>query len=1059
MKNNQFQKLSFPEVRIVEASAGSGKTYALARRYIQLLINPYLDLDEIALKNILAITFTNKAAREMKERILDFLKKISLDAYDCPEEKKDMLEYLGVNEKEATAKARGILEKLIQNFNYFQVQTIDSFINIILSGCALDLKLSANFRIKETHLEYLKYSFDECIDKVKEDRKTAKIFDNFLKQYLYIENRNSWFAKNDVIDIIAALFSNVFVYGGGFTKFDISTAEILKQKKKTFALIAALLKKCPPEGLHKKFIESLEKFIGQDEENFDLGKLGKYFEKDSLPVTKGHKLNADIIKLWKSIRNNLIQIANKEAMSLFNCYIDIFELVYDEFRNFSRKDDVLFLGELNQQAKALFNTVNLSVPELYYRLASRLKHYLIDEFQDTSKLQWDNLFFMIEEALSKQGSLFYVGDKKQAIYRFRGGEVNLFDNLRDKFSEFKPVTVNLNKNWRSQKEIVFFNNHIFSAVNLSRFIETQQPKEENSPKYFSPEDINEIIKVFKDSEQEYIHDKDKGYVYSELIECKDADVRDDLIKQKLIVRISDLKNRFPLKDIAVLCRSNKEIELVTGWLIEERIDVESERTLNIKNNHLVKELISFLHFLNSPIDNLNFAAFIMGEIFSKASNIKTQEIRGFLFELRDEGKSNKSFYLYREFQKQYPQAWNEYISEFHKNVGLIPLYELVVSIIEKLGVFRNFPDHQGFLMRFLELIKEEEEDHAGVLDFLNFLDEIQETRLYVNFSNENAIKLLTIHKAKGLGFRVVILPFLEMDVMNMGSRARKIRTSYVVYEPANSDSKLGLLRLDSKYIRFSNHLKNIYHKEYLRSFIDELNTLYVSFTRARDELYLFIPHGMPRTNNIAKTLIPDEFMERGEKFKPQNIDTENISGLMPIPTSNYKQWIEFLKEEFVDKEQIKNKTLIEQGNFMHAILTHIHNLQGRDVKEILTSAVESARQQWPYFKDYEKSKKLVEKLLKSKTVKQFFYIDEHTDNIYQEKELVNEFGHTKRIDRLIVKKDRVIIIDFKSASDLREEFKEQITEYMDLISQIYPSKKVEGYCILLESQKVEKVDA
>ncbi|MBI4845225.1 MAG: UvrD-helicase domain-containing protein, partial [Candidatus Omnitrophica bacterium] len=485
MKNPQSYRISFPEVYIVEASAGSGKTYELARRYIQLLINPSEHAGEIALKNILAITFTNKAAREMKERILELLKKIALNGFVSEQEKNDIFESLGVSEALACLKSREILQIMMRSFNYFQVQTIDSFINIILSGCALDLKLSANFRIKDAYRDYLKYGFDECVDGVKNNKNILKIFEGFLKQYIYVENKNSWFAKKDILDIIEALFYDLTVYAGGFKKSEVTFSEILKQKSLTYGLIAMFFKKCPKDGLHKKFLQSLERFLAENEENFDLKELGTYFEKDELALTKGAlKPAGAILKLWQQIRENLVQIAEKEAMSLFNCYIDIFELVYAEFKKFSIKDDVLFLSELNQQAKILFDSDNINVPELYYRLALRLKHYLIDEFQDTSKLQWHNLSLLINEALSGKGSLFYVGDKKQAIYRFRGGEVRLFDDLKRVYSGFDPKIVTLHKNFRSQKQIVEFNNHIFSKENLTRFINAQQPDSQKSERYF-----------------------------------------------------------------------------------------------------------------------------------------------------------------------------------------------------------------------------------------------------------------------------------------------------------------------------------------------------------------------------------------------------------------------------------------------------------------------------------------------------------------------------------------------------------------------------------------------
>ncbi len=189
------RNFQFPQVCVVEASAGSGKTFELAKRYLQLLINPGLKIQEIPLRNILAITFSNKATIEMKQRILDFLKKIALDQFSSQEEKQEIFSGLGVEELLARKKAFLILDELFRNYNFFQVQTIDSFINAILSACAFRLDLSANFRIKTDALDYLAYGLDILIDRAATDKKVAKAFADFLKQYLSLENKTGWFPK------------------------------------------------------------------------------------------------------------------------------------------------------------------------------------------------------------------------------------------------------------------------------------------------------------------------------------------------------------------------------------------------------------------------------------------------------------------------------------------------------------------------------------------------------------------------------------------------------------------------------------------------------------------------------------------------------------------------------------------------------------------------------------------------------------------------------------------------------------------------------------------------
>ena len=421
----------FPEVCIKEASAGSGKTYALAKRYIQLLINLSLELQEIPLRSILAITFTNKAAIEMKKRILEFLKKIALDKFSSKEEKNDILSSFIGKEETVREKSHMVMDYLIRNYNFFQVQTIDSFINALLLGCAFKIQLSSNFRIKKDYEDYLSYSLDILIDKAHYSAEVLGIFQEFLEHYLYVEGRTSWFPKRDILSLIKSLFSYSNIFGGRFRKYGIESKEVVSKKREVLSSMKEIRDNLP-QGTNKRFISSLESFLRNNEETFNIDSLPKYFSRERFPVNKGGDVPEKVEKLWKEIRSNLKEVCELEAFSLFNPYIDIFDLVLKEFQVLTRKEDILFLEELNRQARALFEEESMTVAELYYRLATRFKHYLIDEFQDTSTLQWKNLIPMVEEALSTDGSLFYVGDKKQAIYRFRGGEVSLFDKVKEK---------------------------------------------------------------------------------------------------------------------------------------------------------------------------------------------------------------------------------------------------------------------------------------------------------------------------------------------------------------------------------------------------------------------------------------------------------------------------------------------------------------------------------------------------------------------------------------------------------------------------------------------------
>ena len=1030
------------QIFIVEASAGSGKTYALARQYIQILLKDPRKISEIPLRNILAITFTNKAAFEMKERILEFLKKTALGKLTLAEQK-DILGPLIQEKDSVRQKAHNAMDHLMRNYNFFQVQTIDSFINALLSGCAFKIDLSAKFKIMRNYEDYLNYSLDELIDKAPHDKKVFKVFDKFLTQYLFIEDKTSWFPKKDILGLIHSLFTLVNMYGGEFTKIKTGENSLFILKKQILGDLRALNVGLP-EGTDKRFVSSLGKFIDENTQGFDIDGLSNYFHRDNFPVNKGHMVPAKVQRLWENIRRDVRELCELEAFSLFHCYIDIYQLIMDDFKRLSSQDDVLFLEELNRKARSLFDEGGLTVAELYYRLASRFKYYLIDEFQDTSILQWKNLSLMIEEALSTGGSLFYVGDKKQAIYRFRGGEVSLFEEIQKQFETFSIHHKTLLKNFRSQKEIVRFNNEVFSEENLRRFMTAMSHDKSNV--LLSPEDIKDVLDVFKDSPQEHREEFTGGFVHIELIDGEDKEQRMSVTKEKILTTIYELKKLFDFKDIAILTRDNQEVADVTGWLLGNGISVESDRTLNVRENPLIKEIICLLRFLNSPVDNLSFASFIVGDIFTRAAGLTSAAMHDFLFRMREKTKTQKDVHYYKEFRKEHADIWREYFEGFFKSVGFYPFYELVISIFSRFQITERFMPHQGFLMRFLELIKtKEEEEFNDIGGFLEYFKAAEEADLYVHATQSDSVHVLTIHKSKGLEYPVVIVPFLGMDV-----QVGKSQGSYIV---SAQEEELKLLRLKQSYCHFSPTLENIYRQEYKMAFIDELNNVYVSLTRAKDELYVFIPDKVKRSANLARTLIPETKTRRGEK---KTLSEMRPSGpVLPIAPLSHQDWIAALKDEFLSEDEIRNRTALRQGEIVHFMLSLIGNTADEDVETLIQKSVEVAQRRFLDCEDLPKFTDIVKKILTAKSLSQFFNVK--AVKVFTEKEIVDSRGQTKRVDRLIEMEQEIRIVDYKSSQEDAAKHREQVGEYMKLVKAIYPRKAVKGFLIYLDEMKAQEV--
>lgn len=1011
--------MKFTGVKIVEASAGSGKTYALSRAYLGLLL---ADPSENTLKSLLAITFTNKATYEMKERILELLKRTALDGFVKPEDKKDLLAYLKLQPAPAKDKSLQALDTIILNYNSFQVKTIDSFVNLLLSGCAYRLGLPADFRIKKDFEYYLEAALDLIIERAGQDNQLRAIFEDFLEQYLYAEDNKSWSPRMDILELAKDMFTQTTKHGMDF-RVPGPPKELLSKKRKFIELVGELRKKLP-EGTHKTFLKSLDSFLQYNKDTFSLDGMSTFFYKDDLPLNKGTTCGDATHKLWDHVRAILADIAMLESSRGYDHYLQIYDQIRKAFQVICRKESILFLPELNGQAVKIFNEEDFSIPELYYRLAARYRYILIDEFQDTSLLQWSNLSPLAEEALAGGGGLFLVGDAKQAIYRFRGGEAGLFTAVPANLSQFGLTTEKLARNFRSGKEIVSFVNAIFQSENLQALVNVFLDKKDHA--LVEDQECGKYLSLYHDLAQSAVKEKD-GYVSAEVVD----DDFDENLPVAVIKRINELLARFNPGDIAILARTNKQAELITGWLLDAKMPVESEKTLNILEHNSVREVVSLLEFLAAPLDNLAFATFISGESFTRVSGIPAAEITSFLFKLGIRVRKGDKIYYYREFQKEYQQVWDKLIEDIFRKAGFLPLYELIVSIVSRFELLKRTKHEQGFLVRFLELVKEQEEESLDIPGFLEYLKEAREEDLYVKTRESHSIRVLTVHKAKGLEFPAVIVPFTGIEP--------KVNNFHI----QEKDGTLAPLNIADKYWKLNRKLAEIRRSEYLKSILDEINTLYVSFTRPKEELHIFVKKDSPPV-----MLLPGLPYEKGQK----RVAKEEIKTVAPIVLSGslFEAWTDKLKEEqeAVDSERMKKR---KEGDVLHYLLAGIGNTRKQDIKAIL----KDRRKSLPlsFFTDAEIDS-LQEKALAVVTdpgMKQFFDTDAE---VMTEVSITAEGGVGRRIDRLLVFPKEVWVIDFKS--DKNERNYEQVKGYCRSVEIIF-ERKVRGFIIYLGNLEWEEI--
>jgi ATP-dependent exoDNAse (exonuclease V) beta subunit len=1077
----------------VQASAGAGKTYALAKRYIKLLF------DGNKTKNIIAVTFANKAFVEMKYRVIDYLKRsaLGLDTNQIFENIKD-------NEK----KSGKILDDILNDYDDFNIKTIDSFKNYILKTCAINLDISPNFIIEENYSQYLLLALDSFLQNASKSTALQDIVLNYLEQYILLE-KNGWFPRDELFKEIKKAFNKSSESGKDLNKNEVKFKEIIKGKAdivyKDFTDLYMEIKEAGL-NINKTFIKSLENtMIKNTPYSFN---FPSRFTKESLPYNKGAEISPIADDLFEKTKKDIEDYVYFYAYNYYCSYSQIYHYVLEEFERQTKKDELIFLNEINKKTIELFKNNNDILPEIYYRLSEKYKHFLIDEFQDTSPVQWAGLQKFIEEILSRGGTFFCVGDAKQAIYDFRGGDPRIFCNIKNEFQHSKYQEELLSDNYRSHKTIIEFNNFIFNPENLKSFINAfkEEYPDDNA-------DYGDVFKAYQHSKQNINPLKTKGYVEIELIDKgkgKDADIDidesiiyyskkdneyesegedfcDDYIQERFLSFVEDASKRFNLNDITVLCRTNPEISKAVLWLIEKGFKVETPQTLNIKNNPIIKQIISLIKFIALPMDSLSFSSFIMGDIFCQITGLKQKEIEQFLFE---SAINNRDSSAYIVFRKYYPKLWEEYFEEFFVKAGFIPVYELTISILDKFKIMSNFKSSKVFVLRFLELIKDFEKEYSGIQRFVSYFEDIekQSDGLYLKSSNSNGIKVMTIHSAKGLQFPVVIIPFLNL-------KTQKIDNFYIDTE----NPEVKPVRLLKNIKNFSESLATAYNKERVKNLLSELNVLYVALTRAECEIYVLADKQSGRHNSNFYLLLGGEKIKIGSKEKyarSQEIESQNFVKDVLEDKKNGKHDSDFVlllsrgkikigsKEKYPCSQEVKSQNFIKDvlnvdykepdifkkdknkavfynsgnkrllGSIKHFAISRIYSLIDKDIDIEIKKALSFTKRKFIIDDDLELSAQLKD-FLSDKEIQKIFKYDEAL--IANEKEIIDSLGHTHRIDKLICNENEVLIYDFKSSAYDVNESSNQINKYIVLLKEIYPDKIIKGFIVNIDEKHIKAV--
>ena len=812
--------------QVYNASAGSGKTFTLVKQYLKVLLTSN---DLFMFQKVLAITFTNKAAGEMKERVLfnleEFAKGSESDLL------KIILRETDLDSTIIQERSKKILDAILKNYSAFSITTIDSFTHKIIKSFAFDLGLSLNFEVEMDAISLLNEAVDVLISKIGTDQKlTDLLIDYSLDK---IDDDKSWDISKDLNDFAKVLLN----------EDDVKHFRRLADKKlDDFFELKNKIQKSNKgiENEYKVFGNEVLSFIetsGVQLSDFAYtGEFPKHFQKlTKLRFLKFDDLKFDarlntVIEDGKNLFAGKASVASKDTIEgiseqlrlyyyqskdLYNRTYSSYLLnkitlksiiplavlnnVNSELNNIKEDNNIRLNSEFNQLISD--NIKNEPAPFIYERIGQRFQHYFIDEMQDTSVLQWQNLIPLIENALAQENSnLLLVGDGKQAIYRWRGGKAEQFIDLGS--NEISPFNIqkeikNLETNYRSYSEIINFNNTFFSHT--ANFIHNESYKN-----------------LFIEGNGQLENAKKGGFVSLSFLE-KEEDKEDEKVKypKKVLEKINQLKDDFYLNEICVLTRTKKDGIAVADYLSENGVSIISSETLLLKNNSKINFIIDFLYSIQNTNDEE-----------------KRFEVLYFLHE-HLQLKVPK-----HEFFKKHVKSTNAFIFENLKSYGIsfnfsvfqqVPFYEKIEEIIRG---FRLVNSSNAYVQFFLDVVLEQQRKATDIGDFLEFWELKKDKLSIVASENANAVQVMTIHKSKGLEFPVVIFP---CDVNIYKQINPKIWFDDL---PKEYHFKELLIDYKEDLVLINERGLEIYNQQREELELDNFNLLYVSLTRAVEQLHI-----------------------------------------------------------------------------------------------------------------------------------------------------------------------------------------------------------------------------
>lgn len=1037
-----------------KSSAGSGKTSTLVMEYLALALkNPK------NFRQIIALTFTLKATSEMKERLIEylvFLKNIDPNVTDNKDQYiiDNLKTKTGFNTNELKQQSGILLENILHNYGDFGFSTIDSFVVKIVRSFAHDLQLSSNFDIELDKNVLINNAIEQLYERIGKDEKLTQFLVDFTISQLDDEKStnldkplsqlaglifDSKHYKNidqlkkvpleDFVRIKTILQENLKEYDSkmktfGQQGFDCMEKSGINKGDTSRAWLYSYFERLNNNHKYTYNIQELESktFIGYIEEN-------KQWYAKKNEKTVGSIIDAakpQLLDIINKVRNYYKkQLPFYIADSMVLKKITPLALIHQLKRFIEQQaidNDIIHLSEVNRKISEVVSEQH--APFIYERIGQRYNHYLVDEFQDTSVIQWNNILPLIDNSLASGYKNLLVGDAKQSIYRWRDGEVEQFVNLpkldgadkskliaeRQNLLEQVYTEIPLDKNYRSLESIVYFNNTLFKSLLT------------DEPDY--------VNKFFQNH-----HQTTNKKTFEGIVGLKYYDDKLDLLLQGIYEQILELKSQnYNLGDICILARKNKHLTEIADFLIQNNINIVSADALYLYKSKPVNLIISFMQIINQKEISTNIHSILRylldDKILKGIGNIEDPKV---------------FFNLLNDYGFEFEEA------KMHK----MEAYELSEYIIHNSKIKNPI---NPFLFSLLDLILEQtKKSGASVSHFLEFWEDKHSTLKIDIAGDENSVQLLSIHKAKGLEFPIVIFPVIGFD--------SSLKDRDYLWAKANDDISPIIPKVligdENRGLRssFNKTLK----EEENRKKLDELNMIYVACTRPTEQLFLFFTEETKSKAFWEKRIKPILWEEERILLKDDDHiilgNTPILSIIKPKEDSIYNidkyiqsEWrtrIQLKRESHISKINIEN---LNKGIQLHNILSNLNT--NSNIDQLLNEADKLSQLNIDYRDEFE----AIMNSLISNSESKIYFNSEQTH--LSEKEILTPDNEIYRPDKVIQTSSNIIVVDYKYANytSISESEKnkhlEQIDKYSQLISNI---ERIETIGILIYLQGETKI--